>query len=92
MREATVNAATHAGVSEVSVFVEAGEREVTAYVRDRGKGFNPAAVPSDRHGIAHSIRARLERHGGRVTITTAPGRGTEVELRIPRTGGSEEDS
>ena len=92
MREATVNAATHAGVSEVSVFVEAGDREVTAYVRDRGKGFDPAAVPSDRHGIAHSIRARLERHGGRVTITTGPGRGTEVELRIPRMGGQEEDS
>ncbi len=92
MREATVNAATHAGVSEVSVFVEAREREVTAYVRDRGRGFDPAAVPSDRHGIAHSIRARLERHGGRVSITTGPGRGTEVELRIPRASGPEEDS
>lgn len=84
VREATVNAAKHAEVAEVSVFIEAGERDVNAYVRDRGKGFDPAAVAADRHGIADSIRGRVERQGGRVTITSAPGQGTEVEVRLPR--------
>ena len=30
------------------------------YVRDRGRGFDPDAVPEDRQGIARSIRARVD--------------------------------
>jgi signal transduction histidine kinase len=40
-------------------------------------------VPADRHGIAGSIRGRIERAGGRVAIRTAPGEGTEVSLSVP---------
>src|SRR3954454_2569073 len=84
-REAIVNAAKHAGVPLVSVFVEAEEQRVTAFVRDRGHGFDLDAVPDDRRGIAESIRQRVQRHGGRVTITSAPGgEGTEVALEVPR--------
>ena len=53
------------------------------FVRDRGKGFDPATVPADRQGIAQSIRARMARYGGTVVIRSAPGDGTEVELRMP---------
>jgi signal transduction histidine kinase/phage shock protein PspC (stress-responsive transcriptional regulator) len=83
-REAVVNAAKHAGVPTVSVFVEAEDGCVTAFVRDRGAGFDPDAVPDDRRGIAESIRQRVQRHGGRVTITSEPGGGgTEVALEVP---------
>jgi len=82
-REALTNAAVHAGVAEISVFVQVGETEVTAYVRDRGSGFDKAAVAPGRQGIAESIEGRLERSGGSATIRTAPGDGTEVELRLP---------
>jgi signal transduction histidine kinase len=82
-REAAVNAAVHSGVSEIFAFVEAGPEEVAVYVRDRGSGFQPDAVPSDRRGIAESIVARLERHGGSAVVRSAPGEGTEVELRLP---------
>jgi signal transduction histidine kinase len=41
-------------------------------------------VPEDRKGIAESIEARLERAGGKATVTSTPGEGTEVELRLPR--------
>jgi signal transduction histidine kinase/phage shock protein PspC (stress-responsive transcriptional regulator) len=83
-REAVVNAAKHAGVAVVSVFVEAEDDCVTAFVRDRGAGFDPSAVPADRRGIAESIRQRVQRHGGRATITSEPGGGTEVQLEVPR--------
>jgi signal transduction histidine kinase len=53
------------------------------FVRDRGQGFDPAAVPADRQGIAQSIRARMARYGGTVVIRSAPGEGTEVELKMP---------
>ncbi|SHL39991.1 phage shock protein C (PspC) family protein [Pseudonocardia thermophila] len=82
-REAMVNAAKHSGAAEISVFAEIEPAEVNVFVRDRGVGFDPAAVPEDRHGLAESVRGRMERHGGTVRLRTAPGEGTEVHLRMP---------
>jgi signal transduction histidine kinase len=88
-REAMVNAAKHAGVSEVSVYAEVEPGQVHVFVRDRGAGFDPAAVAADRHGLADSIHGRMERHGGTVSLRTAPGEGTEVQLAITRRKGGE---
>jgi signal transduction histidine kinase len=82
-RETMVNAAKHAGVDEVSVYAEVEPDEVNLFVRDRGAGFDPDAVPNDRHGLADSVRGRMNRHGGTVRLRTAPGEGTEVHLRMP---------
>jgi phage shock protein PspC (stress-responsive transcriptional regulator) len=82
--EAALNAARHSGDTAVSVFVEVGPDRVEAYVRDRGRGFSPQHVGDDRHGIAHSIRARIDRAGGTTAISSRPGDGTEVHLWIPR--------
>ena len=83
-REAVVNAAKHAEVSEVSVYAEVEPEKVTIFVRDRGKGFDVGTVPADRHGLADSIRGRMERNGGELRLRTAPGEGTEVALLMPR--------
>jgi signal transduction histidine kinase len=82
-REAVTNAAVHSGVTELSVYVEAGANDVAVYVRDRGSGFDPGAVAPDRRGIAESVVGRMERHGGSAVVRSAPGEGTEVELRLP---------
>ena len=50
-------------------------------------GFDPDQVPTDRRGIADSMRGRIRRHGGSVTIISSPGEGTEVQLRLPRSQG-----
>ena len=84
-REAAVNAAKWSGAATVSVFAEVEPEVVSVFVRDLGRGFDPDAVPGDRHGIARSMVERMARHGGRVTVTSAPGTGTEVELVLPRT-------
>ena len=81
--EAVKNAARHSGTKEISVYIEVDERAISAYVRDRGNGFDPECVSDDRRGIADSIRGRVERHGGEVTITTAPGDGCEVQITMP---------
>jgi signal transduction histidine kinase/phage shock protein PspC (stress-responsive transcriptional regulator) len=83
-REATVNAAKHAGVAEVSVYAEVEPDRVNIFVRDRGKGFDQNTVPEDRHGLADSIRGRMDRNGGEVRVRTALGEGTEVHLEMPR--------
>ena len=83
-REAMANAGKFSGVEQVDVYAEAGDDEIAVFVRDRGSGFDRAAVPPDRRGLAESIERRLERAGGRATVVTAPGQGTEIELRLPR--------
>ena len=83
-REATVNAAKWSGASVISLFAEVEPGEVSIVVRDRGKGFDPEAVPDDRHGLADSIRGRMGRNGGEVGLRTTPGEGTEVQLSLPR--------
>lgn len=83
-REATINAAKHAGVDTVDIYVEVEDRDVLAFVRDRGRGFDPTSTPADRQGIRNSIVDRIERHGGDVRFHAAPGQGTEVEMSVPR--------
>lgn len=81
-REALVNAAKHAGVASISLYAEVEPDDVTVFVRDRGKGFDPAVVDADRHGVAGSIMGRMERHGGSAEVRSAPGEGTEVRLTM----------
>ena len=83
-REAMANAARHSGAEQVSTFVDVGEDEIAVYVRDRGSGFDPNAVPKRKHGLSDSIRGRMARAGGRAEVSSTPGEGTEVELRLGR--------
>jgi signal transduction histidine kinase len=83
-REALTNAAKFAGVEEIDLYAEVTDAEIAVFVRDRGAGFDPTTVPDDRQGIRESIRGRLERAGGSAVVTSVPGGGTEVELRLPR--------
>ncbi|MDO9409669.1 sensor histidine kinase [Patulibacter sp.] len=87
-REAMANAARHAAPGPdaapvpVSVFAEVDDGRVEVFVRDRGRGFDPETLPADRRGVRESIVGRMRRAGGRATITSAPGEGTEVELLL----------
>ncbi len=84
-REATVNAAKWSGASVVSLYAEVEPDQVEVAIRDRGKGFDPEAVPGDRKGLAESIHGRMTRHGGSAIVNSAPGEGTKVTLTMPRT-------
>jgi signal transduction histidine kinase len=79
-REAILNAAKFAGTGRIDVYAEASDERAEVFVRDRGAGFDPAAIPADRRGVRESIVGRMERHGGRAEVRTSPGGGTEVEL------------
>ncbi|GAA4574762.1 ATP-binding protein [Micromonospora coerulea] len=85
-REALVNAARHAGVQTVSLYAEVEPDQVSVFVRDRGKGFDPDTVEDHRHGVRGSIIGRMKRHDGRAEIRSGPGEGTEVRLILPITG------
>jgi len=86
-REAIVNAAKHAG-GAVAVYVECGDDAVEVFVRDRGQGFDPAAVPDDRLGLRESVLARMGRVGGSAHVRSSAGEGTEVSLVLPAALGA----
>jgi signal transduction histidine kinase len=83
-REATTNAAKHAGTPVVDIYAEVSPDRVEVFVRDRGRGFDPQAVPAGRQGVRNSILDRMTRHGGTAEIRSTPETGTEVRLRLPR--------
>ncbi len=87
-REATVNAAKWSGASTISLFAEVEPDSVSLVVRDRGKGFDPSAVPEDRKGLAESVHGRMTRRGGTAVVTSAVGEGTKVSLKMPRSAVS----
>jgi signal transduction histidine kinase len=88
--EALDNVRTHAGPdAKAWVLVEDDGAAVTVSVRDNGLGFAPGrleeAEAAGRLGVAQSIRGRIRDVRGTARLTSSPGQGTEVELRVPRT-------
>jgi signal transduction histidine kinase/phage shock protein PspC (stress-responsive transcriptional regulator) len=88
-REAMVNAAKHSGADKVDVFAEATPEAVEVFVRDRGRGFDPGAVPPDRYGVRGSILDRMRRHGGEADVRSTPGEGTEIRLSLHKPTGED---
>lgn len=81
-REAMVNAAKHSGVTSVSLYAEVEGDAAEIFVRDRGAGFEVDDIATDRQGVRGSIIDRVERHGGSVSISSAPGAGAEVHISM----------
>jgi signal transduction histidine kinase len=87
-REAMLNAAKFAGQAPVSVYAELSGERIQVFVRDRGAGFDPAAVPHERQGVRESILGRMRRAGGSAAVRSLPGAGTEVEITIAHRGSA----
>ncbi|MCP9971584.1 ATP-binding protein [Actinomadura madurae] len=83
------NVRRHCGAgARAWVLLEDGHGGVTVSVRDDGPGM-PAgrleeAAAGGRLGVAQSIRGRIADLGGTVTVFTAEGEGTEIEMTVPR--------
>ena len=83
------NVTVHCGLeAKAWVLLEDEGDTVTVTVRDEGPGIPDGrlaqAEAEGRLGVAQSIRGRVRDLGGSVQISSTPGQGTEVELRIPR--------
>ena len=88
-QETLTNVARHAHASRAVLVVRRTEREVACHIRDDGCGFDPAAASASgrRRGLGlEGLRDRVARLGGTLEIRSKPGRGTELEIRIPLGG------
>jgi signal transduction histidine kinase len=80
--QAMVNSLQHAGTG-VERWVDVrshGHQAFTIEIGDKGAGFDPELIPTERLGVRVSILERVASAGGQARIDTAPGEGTVVSL------------
>ncbi|MDX3067346.1 MULTISPECIES: sensor histidine kinase [Streptomyces] len=84
-REALRNCFAHSGGGRVRVFVRSTRWWAYARVEDDGRGFDVERVlrPGHCHQGFRSMTERMEDAGGRLTVSSSPGRGTHVEAHLP---------
>ena len=85
-RQALENVVRHAQATNTSVFAEEENGFVVVTVRDDGKGFEfdeASLLASTKVGMLKSMKGRIVDLGGTMTVESAPGRGTEIEFRVP---------
>ena len=85
-QEALLNVVKHADVDDAHLTLEVTQDLVVASVRDEGPGFDAAAVRPDRgrHVGLDLLRERARLSGGGLGVTSSPGAGTTLTLRLPR--------
>lgn len=86
VQEALSNVVRHAGASRVRVVLERQPDRMVVVVVDDGRGFVPEGE-TDPGGRGLGLLGMTERArylGGRIRVESAPGRGTRVQVEIPR--------
>lgn len=86
VRQALENVLQHADASRAVVYAEIDQGDAVVSVRDDGRGFtyDEERFRSDgKLGILKSMKGRVAELGGTTRIDAVPGRGTEVEFRVP---------
>jgi signal transduction histidine kinase len=83
-QEALHNALRHSGARHVDVSLARRGGGAVLRVTDDGSGFDPQAVRrAGRHLGLVSMRDRASGVGGRLTVESAPGKGTTIEMEVP---------
>ncbi|MFJ6567376.1 GAF domain-containing sensor histidine kinase [Streptomyces sp. NPDC091292] len=83
-QEALHNALRHSGADRVDIRLERHGQGAVLRVTDDGTGFEPRAVRrAGRHLGLVSMRDRAGGVGGTLTVTSAPGKGTTIEMEVP---------
>jgi PAS domain S-box-containing protein len=85
-KELLFNIVKHAGVKNARIAFSCTDNELSMTVIDQGKGFDPLILenPPPQLGLGLlSLRERAGYMGGRLTLDSAPGKGSRVSLRVP---------
>jgi len=83
VQEALNNVRKHAGASHAWISCRAFDRDLILEVRDDGRGFRPENISRQTQRGLQSMRERAELIGSDFQVTSRPGRGTMIRLRLP---------
>ena len=86
VQEAMSNTFRHARASRMEISLKRRGDAVQLLVQDNGVGFDPQAKRQTSYGLTN-MEERASELGGSVRITSAPGKGTRVDIRIPLVRG-----
>jgi two-component system, NarL family, sensor kinase len=86
VQEALHNVVRHSGAARATVRLDAEDRAVVMSVCDDGAGFDPLA-DNARNGLGLiSMRERIHQLEGQLSVTSTPGHGTRIDVRVPLLG------
>lgn len=91
VQEAITNISKYARARQVWLGLSTREGQVEVSVRDDGVGFDPAARPGSAYGLL-GMRFRVEAERGSLTLVSAPGRGTLIQVRLPQAAPAPEEA
>ncbi|MBC7605162.1 MAG: CHASE3 domain-containing protein [Ramlibacter sp.] len=83
VQESLTNVGKYAEAGQVEISVLDYENHVEVDIKDDGKGFDVSKVKPLTHGLA-GMRHRVEAAGGKLTVASAPGRGTRIAAVLPK--------
>ncbi len=83
LQESLTNVARHAHASRVDVTLDGADGELTLTVRDDGCGFAAGDPRKPNSFGLVGLRERAYLLDGEISVDTAPGKGTVIEVRIP---------
>ena len=92
LQEALSNIRRHAGVAEANVRMTGDDGAIRLEITDRGRGFSPPplvgpeATEQQAHIGLRGMRERAAMLGGTLEVTSRPGAGTRVVVRVPLDG------
>ena len=83
-QEALANVAKHAGAQQVSICLANEGTELRLTIADDGRGFNPPGEIGELTASGHfglvGLRERVNLIGGKLSLDSAPGRGTRIRV------------
>jgi signal transduction histidine kinase/ligand-binding sensor domain-containing protein len=85
-REAVTNAFCHSQASRVRVELDYHAREFRMSCRDNGRGFDAeafCALQNNGHWGLRGMEERAQSIGAKLSLTSAPDKGTEVHITMP---------
>ncbi|WP_432727269.1 CHASE3 domain-containing protein [Variovorax sp. W6] len=82
VQESLTNIGKYAEATEATIVLKNYENHVVVEVADNGKGFDTQRVRPSTHGLA-GMRHRVEAARGRLTVASAPGKGTRLSAMLP---------
>ena len=97
VREAVSNVRRHARARRLEIQIATSGEMLRGSVRDDGRGFDPARIGRRAHGVRlhlgiETLLERTELAGGRATVDSKPGQGTEVTFELPLAGAPVADA
>ena len=90
-QEALRNVVSHSGATRVRLVAKVTGNVARIVVDDDGRGFTPEQIEhttSDGHFGLRALSGLVAEAGGKMSVLSAPGAGTRVEVKLPvLTGG-----